>query len=427
MRSFLVNRLAWQAGFLFALDSATNLADYVFHVFLGRVLVAGDFAVVQALNAALLIVITTSAVMQPVLARYVAEAAVEAAASQGNQDGRERTIFQKFFRLSAAAGLLLLVVTWLARRPIANWLNVPPITVAISAAFLFFSLLRPVVAGMLQGQQRFVAFGLSRAAFALSRLGLLALFVSLGAGVTGAVATMPLAAGLALLVGLAFLGWAIWQPGPAVPSALIWQGLRLSAGTFVAYAANTALQSNDLIWANRFFPAELAGSYASAVLLRRALALLPGAVVVIFFPRVVAAVAQKRLPDRLLVMAAAVMLLPTMLLALAYALEGPLIVRLAFGAAYSQAGPLLGPMALAVIGYILASLWLNLFLATRPLPFILLLAVTALAQVAALSFYHQTTGQVLLAFSLVGWTLAIGGGLLYLFWLRPKLVLQSRA
>jgi O-antigen/teichoic acid export membrane protein len=210
-----------------------------------------------------------------------------------------------------------------------------------------------------------------------------------------------------------------------VPKEQLWAGLRLSAGTFVAFAANTALQSNDVIWVNRVFAAEVAGAYAGAVLLRRVLALLPGAVVVIFFPRVVAAVAQRRVPDRLLVAAMTATLLPTLLLTVAYATAGSWIVQQVFSGSYSQAGPWLGWMGVAVLGYILASIWLNLFLATRPLPFIGLLAGTAVVQVVALSLYHQSIGQVIGIFTLAGWVVAIGGGVLYLFWLRPRLVLQS--
>jgi O-antigen/teichoic acid export membrane protein len=414
--------LLGQAGFLFALDTVTNVIDYVFHVYLGRVLVAGDFAAVQALNAALLIVITTSAVMQPVLARYVAIAA----AGDGDE-GQGRTIFQWYFSLSTVVGLGLTGLIWLGRRPIAGWLNVPPAVVAVGAGMVLLSLLRPVVAGVLQGQQRFVAFGVSRAVFAAGRLALAVLFIGLGGQVVAVVATMPMAALLALLVGLAFLGRGMWRRGPAVSRTLLWDGLRLSAGTFVAFAANTALQSNDVIWVNRAFAAEMAGAYAGAVLLRRALALLPGAVVVIFFPRVVATVAQKRLPDRLLLAAMAATLLPTLLLTGMYAAAGPWIVRLAFAGAYSQAGPWLGWLGVAALGYILASIWLNLFLATRPLPFIVLLAGTAVGQVVAFSLYHERITQVIGIFTVAGWLVAIGGGVLYLFWLRPKLVLQSQA
>jgi O-antigen/teichoic acid export membrane protein len=285
---------------------------------------------------------------------------------------------------------------------------------------------RPVVAGVLQGQQRFVAFGVSRAVFAAGRLGLAVVFIGLGGGVVAVVATMPIAALGALLVGLAVVGRGMWRQGAAVPAGVVWAGLRLSAGTFVALAANTALQSNDLIWVNRAMTAEVAGAYAGAVLLRRALALLPGAVVVIFFPRVVAAVAQRRVPDRLLAVAMAATMLPTLMLTVAYGLAGRWIVGLVFGGAYGAAGGWLGWMGVGVLGYIVASIWLNLFLATRPLPFIGLLAGTAVGQVAALSLYHQSIGQVIGIFALAGWVVAMGGGVLYLFWLRPKLVLQSR-
>lgn len=404
-----------QTGLLFAIDMVTNVTDYAFHVYLGQVLAPGDFAVVQTVNAAVLIIVTTFAVLQPAVARFVA-----AEQASGGVPGRARAIFQRYLRQSALLGVLLGAGLFLARDLVAGLLNVPATAVALLAALLLLAVVRPVVMGMQQGLQRFGAFGLTRTAFAGARLALALLLVgALGGGAVAAVATMPLGMAISLLVGLAFLGTAVWQPGAPVARDVVAAGWRLSLAALIAYAAFMSLQSVDLFWVNRTFTPALAGSYATAVVLRRVLAVLPGAVIVILYPRVVKAVADGRAPDREIGQAAGLITAAGVAVTAVYALFAPQIVMLVFGPNYPDAIPLLGWMGVAMIGYGLASVWLNVFLATRPWPFILLVALTAVLQLGALARWGQTLPAVTAVFGAAGWLMALGAVLLYLIWLRP--------
>lgn len=405
-----------QTGFLFAIDSLTNLIDYGFHIYLGRVLIPGDFAMVQTVNAILLVVITTFAVMQPVVARYIAR---NAAKDAGHN--HERAVFQTFFKWSLILGLALTILTLLGQKPLGSLLNIPAAAVFLSAAMLLLALLRPVVTGTLQGQQRFFAFGLTRLAYAANRFIAAVILIGLGAAGLGAVAALPIGSALALVGGLFFLGRTIWQQAPALPADLIRSSLRLSTAAFIAYAAYMGLQSSDLVWVNRLFDDNEAGTYAAAVLLRRVLALLPGVITVIMYPRAVALITHRQMPDRLLLKSLAAITLSNLLILLIYSLFSHQIVNLMFGGQYNSAASLLPGMALAMVGYGIAVVWLNLYLATRPDLFVLLLAATLILQNLLLSTYHQSLPQVTFIFSLSGWILAVGGTLIYLLWLRPSL------
>lgn len=405
-----------QTGFLFGIDSLTNVIDYGFHIFLGWVLLPGDFAMVQTVNAILLVVITTFAVMQPVVARYIAR---NAAAE--SEESKERAVFQTFFRWSLLLGLILTIMTVVAQKPLESLLNIPAAAVSLSAAMLLLSLLRPIVAGTLQGQQRFVAFGLTRLAYAVNRFIVAAVLIGLGAAGLGAVAALPVGSALALVGGLFFLGRAIWQKAPALPAEVVRSSLRLSTAAFIAYAAYMGLQSSDLVWVNGLFGDEAAGSYAAAVLLRRVLALLPGVITIIMYPRVVALIAQKQLPDRLIAKSLGAITFSNLALLVIYMLFNELIIDLMFGGQYSSAASLLPGMALAMVGYGIAVVWLNLSLATRPGLFVFLLAGTVILQNLLLATYNESVEQVSFIFGLSGWILAFGGTLIYIGWLRPLL------
>lgn len=370
----------------------------------------------------LLIAGTAFAVFQPVVARYVAEAG-----NQAGAEAQQRAIFQLYMSRSALIGLLLAVALWLGRDAVAAGLKVPPATITLAAITMIIVLVRPVVSGMLQGQERFVAFGITRSSFAISRLLLVLVLVGLlGGGAVAAVATMPLAGSVALAMGFLLLGVAVWQQSSPeakqVARGLLGAGWRLSVAAFLAYIAYMTLLNLDVIFANRAFPVDVSGGYASAVVLRRVLSVLPGAVLVVLYPRVAALVAQNRLPDRTLAKALAVIMTTTALLTAVYFLLGDWLIPAIFGEGYGLGGSLLGWMGAGMIGFGIVAVWMNVFLATRPWPYSLTLAAVVALQAILYAAVGTTPRQLTLVFVISGWSAAGAGALLYVLWLRPQLV-----
>lgn len=415
-----VSPAMWQTLFLFAVDSVANVIDYLYHAFLGRTLVSGDFAVVQTMNAVFLIVGTAFGVLQPVVARFTARSR-----SLGEPAARRATIFQIYFYQSLGLGLALAALAWLGRGALAGWLHVPVAAVGLAAVAGVAFLARPVVNGMLQGQERFTLFGLAHAVYAVGRLlTALALVGLLGAAALGGVAAMVSGVFLALGAGLLFLGRAVWlraEPLSPVARPILREGWRLSLAAFLAYAAYMALLNLDIIWTNRTLSPDLAAAYAGAAVLRRVMAVLPGAVITVLFPRIAAQVALGRRPDRTLLKAAAAVTVSTAALALVYRAFGPQLVRLLFGAHYPLAAGLLGGMAVGMIGAGLLAVALNLFLASRPWPFVIALALLAGLQIALLARWGQTAEAAAAIFAATLWLGALAGAAIYGLWLRPSL------
>ena len=108
-------------------------------------------------------------------------------------------------------------------------------------------------------------------------------------------------------------------------------------------------------------------------------------------------------------------------LAVVYFLLGGRLVHLFFGPGYSSAGHLVGWMAVGMIGAGLLAVWLNLFLASRPWPFVAVLALIAAGQLGLLAIWGRTPEAVVAVFGLTTWLGALGGAALYFLWLRPSL------
>lgn len=427
--------VAIQTLFLFGVDSLTNIVDYGFHVFLGRKLLAGDFAVFQTINSALIVVVTAFGVFQPVVARFVAEIDPKKVEEKGQ-------IFRAYFGLSAGVGFLFTLFVLLGYRFFAGWMNVPPLTVLLSAGVVLLSLMRPVVWGMLQGEQRFVPFGVTRLIYSLGRFVIAIGLIDLGWTVMGAVAALPIGTLISLAVGLVFLGRYPVLALPPIPApterikpdfffqkdkAGMREGLQLAFYAFIAYAAFTIMLNMDMVYVNRMFSPEVAGAYAAGLLLRRVLLLLPGAVAVVFYPRAVRIVTRGEVPDRLLLIAFLSVGGTILTLTTVYFALGSEIVRVVFGEHLNSIGPLLGWMGLGILGYSLGSIWMNLALATRPAPFVGWLAGVLILQGIGMMAFGSDPAHVVAVFVIAGWGLALGGSVLYGACYRPRFLLQKKS
>ena len=402
----------FQTASLFLLDGLANAIDFAFHFWMGRVLIPSDFAVLQTLNSIALVYVTASGVFQPVVSRFVAEARGK------RQDDSIPAIFQSFLRAAFYLGAILSILIFLFSTFISQLLNLPVWTIQLSAALIFLSTLRPIAAGVLQGQERFISFGFARLALSLGRILLAFFLIQAGLGLTGAIIALPFGWFISVLCAFLFLGNALWEKGEALPQNILREGWKLSVYALLAFFAYMSLTSLDLVWVNRNLDGESAGAYASLVLMRRIIALLPGVAVTVMFPRIAKILAQGQRPDRLLIQTASIILAASGALTIIYFIFSNQLVTIIFGNAYQTASSLLGWMGIAMIGVSLSSIWLNYYLAEQPHNFVILLGIAVALEWLLLNLFQPSMQNAVIAFGATGWLLAFGGLVLYLFKLK---------
>ena len=398
-----------QTAALFFLDGLANATDFAFHIWMGRVLIPSDFAILQTLNSVALVYTTASGVFQPVVSRFIAEAR-----GRGQNDALP-AIFQSFLQAAFWLGLILSALVFVFAQAIGQSLNLPAWTIQLSAALILFSTLRPIAAGTLQGRENFMAFGFSRLALSLARLLVVFLLVRAGFGLTGAVIALPFGWLVSVLCAFLLLGRPFWRRRQLDSQRLLREGWKLAFYALLAYLAYMTLTSLDLIWVNQNLPGEIAGAYAGLVLMRRIVALLPAVAVTVMFPRVVRAFAEGKQPTRILVQTAAIILAVSGTLSILYFMFGDPLIRLIFGSAYQAAAPLLGWMGIAMIGVSLGSIWLNYYLAEKPRNFVILLGIAVAFEWTLLNLSTRSMQSAILAFGVTGWLLSLAGLLLYIF------------
>ena len=396
-----------QTASLFLLDGLANVIDFAFHFWMGRVLIPADFAILQTLNSVALVYVTASGVFQPVVGRFVAEARGR------GQDDSIPAIFQVFLRAAFYLGAILSILVLLFSSFIAQSLNLPTWSIQLSAALIFLSTLRPIAAGVLQGEERFISFGLARLALSLGRILLVFLLFQAGPGLTGAVIALPFGWLVSVICAFLFLGDAFWKKSGGPHQSLLREGWKLSMYALLAYLAFMSLTSLDLIWVNRNLSGEQAGAYASLVLLRRIVALLPGVAVTVMFPRIAKTLAENKPVHRSLIQTAVIIFAAGGALAILYFLFADQFITIIFGRAYQTASPLLGWMGIAMMGVSLSSIWLNYYLAEKPRNFVILLAMAVALEWILLNLFPPSMQSAVLAFGATGWLLTLGGLMLY--------------
>ena len=375
-----------QAALLLATLVVVNGSNYVFHVACSRLLGPSDYGALAALLAVFLVLSVPFGVMQTVIAKRTA-----ALRAEGNADELQALhagALKTLVPIAVAAGLVVLVV---GAPLLAVMLHLDLASAALLAPYVTLSLLASVALGVLQGELRFRPIaGLLVASVAL-RLVVGVGLVAAGAGLFGALLGSALAPLAIVLPGFRLLGI----------SRTSWRATRRTlryvrgglAATAAALTTFWLLAEVDIALARHFLDDDESGFYSSAGLLARVLLFLPGAVVIVAFPRFVAARERGEGHTRWLGLSlAAATALVALPLPLIVALREPL-VALAFGDEFDAAAKLVPVLALAMalLGVVGVLVYFHIAMGTRV--HVIVLAGVVLETLLIL-LYHETPEQI---------------------------------
>jgi O-antigen/teichoic acid export membrane protein len=347
------------SGVLLALAvGAANAFNAVFQFALARILERGEYSLLAALFAIVLIGAVPPLAFQATTARNVAASLAEGKEAEAGSylRGTLRSVLLWTAALLALTAILV---------PIGAALGMnEPLAVAATAATVAIALVIPVVWGGLQGAHRFRDLALFTLLFAGSRLAAGLVIGAAGGGVgavmLGVAGATALTAAVSLLplrsLVLAHGGWRGFVRAPSGRLATL-----PNAGAAVGLTTLTVLATADLLVAKLAFPSGRAGDYAAASVGARVMLLIPIAVTTVLFPRVATLRDKQRERSHLLAGLLAVGVTAAIATALLWTLAGPLIDA-TFGSKYDDAASWLGPLSVAMAMYALATVYLYHFL-----------------------------------------------------------------
>jgi glycosyltransferase involved in cell wall biosynthesis/O-antigen/teichoic acid export membrane protein len=371
---------------LFVALSLMNASNYLFHVIVSRALGPSSYGALSSLLAVLLVLSVPLNVLQTTVAKRTS---ILRAEKRGEEVPELSSAAMRVVAPIAAAFALALIV---AAPLIGGFLHVAFSSVALLAAYAFLSLLLSVPLGALQGLMRFRALAYVMAAGVAIRVITGLALARAGYGVGGALVATLLAPAVSLVLAERALRSRRHGTHEARWSITLLRGdfriALLGLGSFWVLAAL------DIVLARHYLRTQVAGYYASADILARALLFLPGAVSTAAFPRFVQ-VARKPDEGRRWILATvgtvvglSLVGLPVLVLLRTWA------VSLAFGGRFEPAAHFVPALALAMVFLAVANLLVYFHIAAGTRSHIVMFAGAAV-ETALIAIFHDSAAQVI--------------------------------
>ena len=379
------SRLVRQNLTLFAGGLVAGIGGFVYHAIAGRVLGPATYGQVAFLIAIYSVGTAPALILIVVLARYTATLVARG-------DAGVRSLLARTMRLVAIPGLVLVLVTTLFARPLADFEHLgsglPVLILGFSVALIWQV---AIPRGILQGLQRFTALALNLGLELIIRTTAVFLLLIAGYAVSGAMAAVFTGLAFCFALGLFSLRDHFGRGGTRVQLRVM-AGFSLTAA--VGIIGIQILYNQDVILAEHYLSAHSGGIYGGLNKIGTILFFLTLSVSQVLFPRVVEAVAKEQHPGRILIQSAGILTALGAGALVVFAVVPGLVVGILFGPGFRDATPYV--LAVGVIGLALSldNLLIQFFMAVHDRLFVPILAAACVAEAALIVVFHAGVGQI---------------------------------
>lgn len=375
---------------LAVLTALSSLVTYAGTLLLSRLLEPAGFGDLTALLALALIIANPAVAAQTVVASRVAHWR-----SEGGDERLSIFIRHALAHMMMVATLITLVYAACIPLVVSVFqLGAAGPAIALTP-LVWLSFIFAVIAGVLQGSERFALLGLFTLMVTVARFGAGVAWAAAGGGAGGAIGGQAIGLAVVILVALVLMRPLIALRGSGAASA----GLRrvpdvrtLSAS--VGFVAIAVLSSLDLVLAKGFLSPEEAGLYAALTVVGKGILFLPIALSQVVVPP---AVRSQHSPAGRL----GVLRRNAIPITISCAVIGiPLVVApsfwmgFIFGSAYSAAGPGVLPIVVAASAMSLLFLVLTFTVAISEIRWAYLLVIGIVLQVIGIWIFHDSPAEV---------------------------------
>jgi O-antigen/teichoic acid export membrane protein len=267
-----------QSGWMMFASTASGALMWAVHPVVTRAMPKEEYGVFTTLLQVVTMMAIPAGGLQPVIAQQQAAAISEQQQLTVASEFRAvaKAIFFIWLAIAVAAG-----VFWqpaLAGLKIGN-----PAALAITVVIGLAAMWMPLVMGMLQGRQNFLWLGWTSIFNGVGRFGLICIIVLVFHGwAAGAMGAVFLGMSALIVIG----GWQVRDVWKMEPTGVQWKKwlARVIPLTLGLGAAQFML-SADMIFTQKFFPAEQTGFYAVAGTIGRALIFFTQPLTLVMFPK----------------------------------------------------------------------------------------------------------------------------------------------
>ena len=387
-----------QPAFMMILVSiVVSAMNYIYQVYMGRVLGPEDYGILGTLFALFYLVSVMGGTIGYSSTNYVSRLK------------RNETQLGSFLKNLLWKAIILAALLFsfflLISNHLARFLKIDsPILLIIVSISLSLSLVVPVNKGALRGMQQFKLLATTNLASTVIKLATGIVLVMIGFGVLGATAALPISTAFTLVITTIPLIHTYLQKSDTESKTKLELGFaynRYLVPSSMVSLAKTMVGNIDLILVKAFFSPSEAGFYAAASLIGKIILFLPGGIGFVFFPQVSERHADGIETTSLL---KKTLLFVTVLAGTAtivYISFPHTLIKIVFGKEYLAAASLVKWYAIVMPFFTINCILLDYNLAKEETRFIYAFFLLLILLIVWILFFHNTTVQVVQAILLM--------------------------
>ena len=365
--------------------------NYLYQLFMGRMLGPEDFGVFGSLFAISYIIYILSQTIQTSGAKFI---------STYNCQGDHQKIsyfISGLLKRMLVLGSVLYLFFLLISGYLAEFLKIDTITpiIILGSIFIFSSLL-PVNLGVLQGLERFGLLGFNNIINFSSKFFIGVLLVFLGLGVNGALLAVVLGFVIALMFSLSTVKKYSIKDKTKLESIPFKDVYIYSIPTIVAMLCLSVPANIDVIVVKHLFIADTAGIYAAATVLGKIIIFATNGVTLVTFPMISRLFEEKKETKTILHQSLLYAGALSGFAALGYWFLPNLVVNILFGVAYAETVSILKWYGIAMFFFSLVIVFIRYNLAVRDSVYIILLFFFTITEIGLWWIFNDSILTIVL-------------------------------
>ncbi|MBU1203726.1 MAG: oligosaccharide flippase family protein [Nanoarchaeota archaeon] len=373
---------------LFSCTLFLNIAGYVFHLFMGRMLGPEEYGILGSLQAIVYLMLIPLNTIQTSITNFVARFKAR------NEYSKISYLLSDSLKKFALYGGILSIIFVIISPLIASFFHIPSTTPLIFlGGFLFAAFMVAISRGLFQGLQNFWQLGVNYMTEGLTKFVIgIPIIAFLGMGVSGAIlGGFTLALFVPFLLSLFVIIPLIRKQKEKFNTSKVYF---YSIPVLIMMIVTTAIYTIDMILVKHFFTNTEAGYYAAIALIGKVIFFGSLSIAMVMFPRVAELQETKKNFKKTIRKALAISALFCFGITLVYFLLPKLAVSILFGSEYLSIAPLIGPfgifMSLVSLTYLLS--YYNISIKKKK--FLYPLTLLTILEAILLIFFHQSITQV---------------------------------
>lgn len=406
IRKLTSHNLARDSAIVFAGSMVSNVASYVFHLAMGRLLGPSGYGELSSLLSILYIFTVPLTVGQTVMVKFVSELKAK------DEPGEAKQLFWQVTKWCVIGCLILLPFMVIGAPIVMNFLHIPSSILFVLIYILFiFSLLSMLIASLLQGYQEFIW---------VSVLGAVAIILKLALSIPGT--TFGVLGVMIATVVTSIIMYAVYF----LPLRRIFRAtakkvtltkqkaFAFAVPTLFAILGITSLYSTDVILVRHFFPATDAGLYAALAILGKIIFYASSAVSLVLFPVLSERTAKGERTHKLILSGIGGVTVLSFAIAGFYICFPTFVIHMLFGNAYVGASALLGIFGIFLAFFSIGSIFTNVCLAIGKTKVWMISFGCAILQIIGISLFHTDIASVIWINIIISAILVVGVGGYYI-------------